>query len=306
MAFALLLPMLASGVAAQHMALPLINYDEVVNALNPNDPGYQVCTAAGDFISSCVAQAGGSEGLSTANAVSVAACACCLGTTDVAPIYSTCADYLGSEAPQLSSQISAIFHLTILTISVFSASKLVVHPFSGLLAEQGSRRNRARDGCWINRRTYQSVRYWRIRERFRKLIQCCRDTCARLYPNDGHITWTDEIDSYASTCRDWAVTGRSAETAYSVAKTFATFCEHFSDACSVSTAAPTGDTNTNDVPFPPPGTAGSSGETTAAGGRVTVTVTQGPATTTSHNAAPTAGLGFAAGALAVAGFAIML
>lgn len=108
MALALLIPILASGVAAQHMTLPLINYDEVVNALNPNDPGYQICTAAAEFLSSCVAEAGGSEGLSTANPLSLAACACCLGTTDVAPVYSTCAEYLGSEAPQLGSQISGV------------------------------------------------------------------------------------------------------------------------------------------------------------------------------------------------------
>lgn len=109
MALVLLLPMLASGVAAQHMTLPVINYNEVVNALNPTDQGYQICTAAGQFLSGCVAEAGGSEALSTANPISLAACACCVGTTDVAVVYSTCADYLGSEAPQLSSQISGVY-----------------------------------------------------------------------------------------------------------------------------------------------------------------------------------------------------
>jgi hypothetical protein len=95
-------------VAAQ-VTLPFINYDEVVKAVNPTDQGYQICTAAADFVSSCVDGAGGTEGLSTANPVSFAACACCIGTTDVAPVYSTCADYLGSEAPQLSSQISGVY-----------------------------------------------------------------------------------------------------------------------------------------------------------------------------------------------------
>lgn len=82
-----------------------------------------------------------------------------------------------------------------------------------------------------------------------------------------------------------------------VAKTFATFCHHFSDVCSVSTTAPPDNTATND----------DTGATTSAGGQggqVTVTVTQPPASTT--NAAATARVGLAAGVIAVAGFALMV
>lgn len=146
----------------------------------------------------------------------------------------------------------------------------------------------------------------------------------------GEVTWTDEIDTYASTCRDWAatITTGDALTAYNgsyslytlyrlkilckcadnyeVAKTFATFCDHFSDACDITTNGPSSTANNN--PFPPPDSTGSSGDSSAGGngGQVTVTVTQPRPTTTSHNAAPTARAGLAAGALAIAGFAIMI
>ncbi|KAH7143839.1 hypothetical protein EDB81DRAFT_508851 [Dactylonectria macrodidyma] len=52
---------------------------------------------------------------------------------------------------------------------------------------------------------------------------CCR--------TDGStLSWTDELDSYATTCADWASTGEP-DTAYPVARTFATYCERFSDVC---------------------------------------------------------------------------
>ncbi|RFU72590.1 hypothetical protein TARUN_9666 [Trichoderma arundinaceum] len=358
MALALLIPIIASGVAAQHLTLPLINNDEVVNALNSNDPGFQICTAAADFLSSCVAKAGGSDALTTANPISLAACACCLGTTDVAPVYSTCADYLGSEAPQLGSQISVCAgspevcrglgggggSVTVQgESSTRSRSELFSSPppvrssstpspasspskipdetssatargsTAGPTKSSSSGRSGSASGSssgavmTLAPACTQMVDLFeectRATPGFTDLIfgeqaycYCCRTAL------DGHVTWTDEIDSYASTCRDWAVTITTGEpvTAYDVAKTFATFCEHFSDVCAVSTTAPTSDTFT--APIRPEPT----DDTTTPGGQVTVTVTQGPASTTSGNAAPTIGMAFAAGALAVAGFAVML
>lgn len=114
MVLALLIPVLASGVAAQHLTLPLVDYGAVVNAVNPNDPGYQICTEVAEFVSGCVVQAGGATALSTANPLSLAKCACCVGTTDVAPAYSSCANYLVSEAPQLSSQISGMYPIDVI------------------------------------------------------------------------------------------------------------------------------------------------------------------------------------------------
>lgn len=116
MALALLIPVLASGVAAQHFTLPLVDYGAVVDVVNSNDPGYQICTNVASFVSGCVVDAGGTAALSTANPVSLAACACCVETTDVAPAYSSCAEYLISEAPQLTSQISGVSLIDIMLL----------------------------------------------------------------------------------------------------------------------------------------------------------------------------------------------
>lgn len=109
MVLALLIPVLAGGVAAQHLTLPLVDYGAVADAINSNDPGYQICTEVADFVSGCVVKAGGTAALSTANPISLAECACCVGTTDVAPAYASCANYLASGAPQLTSQISGVY-----------------------------------------------------------------------------------------------------------------------------------------------------------------------------------------------------
>ncbi|KAL6826362.1 hypothetical protein V8C40DRAFT_244041 [Trichoderma camerunense] len=368
MALALLIPILAGGAAAQ-MTLPLINYDEVVNAINPNDPGYQICTAAASFLSGCVAEIGGSEALSTANPLSLAACACCIGTTDVAPVYSTCADYLGSEAPQLGSQISAYDYLYTVCgsspeicrgqvganptnsqppassptpsqssrIQSPSPSRSTASPASspssipqetetsgGFTAEGSTAaptRASATEGA---SGTSPGTGTGTATSLVTTLASACVQMvdifqeCTRATPGftgmpfgeqaycyccrtalDGQVTWTDEIETYASTCRNWGATAGPGEpvTAYDVAKTFATFCHHFSDVCSVSSTAPPDNTATND----------DTGATTTAGGQggqVTVTVTQPPASTT--NAAATARVGLAAGVIAVAGFALMV
>ncbi|KAH6953557.1 hypothetical protein DER45DRAFT_648142 [Fusarium avenaceum] len=67
---------------------------------------------------------------------------------------------------------------------------------------------------------------------------CCRTSSRRL-------VWTDKFDNYASSCADWAVTGEP-ETAYSVAKTFATFCERFTDVCDASETVSEMSTTTED------------------------------------------------------------
>ncbi|KAL6866735.1 hypothetical protein J3F83DRAFT_122312 [Trichoderma novae-zelandiae] len=375
---ALLLPILASGVhvAAQHMTLPLINYDEVVKAINSNDEGYQLCTVAASFVAGCVAEAGGSEGLSTANPLKLAACACCVGTTDVAPVYSSCADYLSSGAPQLGSQISAYDYLYTVcggspevcrgqaggssstapslepsatsqssrfqasssrsTPSPASAPSSVPEETSRVTAEGSTveptrtsaagasgRASRTASGtatspvitlataCELMVGVFQECTnatpgFTDLPLGEQAYCYCCRTAL------DGHVTWTDEIETYASTCRDWAATmGKGEpETAYGantimctlVAKTFATFCDHFSDVCTLSTTAPPSSTGTDDAPFSPPD---ATGDSTTPGDQVTVTVTQA-ATTTSGNAAPTARVGLAAGVLAVAGFVAMV
>ncbi|GFP57465.1 hypothetical protein TASIC1_0008030600 [Trichoderma asperellum] len=360
MVLALLLPVLASGVAAQHLTLPLVDYGAVVDAVNPNDPGYQICTDVAQFVSACVVKAGGTAALSTANPVSLAECACCVGTTDVAPAYSSCANYLVSEAPQLTSQISAYGYFysacgaspqlclgnsggnsggggSVTEQSEPSATPKSSQPQSPPPAASTSIPSPASSPSKIPQQTSATgggstspATTGSAASAVTTLAPACTsmvdifEQCTKNTPGftnlvfseqaycyccrtelGGEVTWTDEIDTYASTCRDWAVSITTGDplTAYDVAKTFATFCQHFSDACAVTTNGPSSNTNNN--PFPPPDSTGSSGNG-GDGGQVTVTVTRPPPTTTSHNAAPTARAGLAAGALAIAGFAIMI
>ncbi|RMJ19100.1 hypothetical protein BHE90_003694 [Fusarium euwallaceae] len=61
-------------------------------------------------------------------------------------------------------------------------------------------------------------------------------SCYCCHRSDGTLTWTDELGYYASDCVDWAITGEP-DTAYSVAKTFATFCKRFTDVCDASSSS---------------------------------------------------------------------
>ncbi|OTA07865.1 hypothetical protein A9Z42_0088010 [Trichoderma parareesei] len=363
---ALLLPILAGGVhvvvAAQHMTLPLINYDEVVKALDPSDEGYQICTVAASFVAGCIAELGGDEALSTANPLKMAACACCVGTTDVAPVYSTCSDYLSSEAPDLNTQISAYDYLysicggspevcrgqpdatatgeppissptarssRIQSSPSRSSPSPASSPSSGpeetsrvtaegstvestrASATGGASRSASRIASGTA--TTSAITYDVACSQMIDIYQeCTRATpafsalpfgeqaycyCCRTALDGYHVTWTDEIETYARTCRDWAATmgkGGDYETAYNVATMYATFCDHFSDVCTMPTTT---------SPFSPTAT-GETGSSTT-GGTATGTVDQA-ATTTSNDAAPTARIGLAAGVLAVAGFVVMV
>ncbi|KAL9468536.1 hypothetical protein ACSS6W_010230 [Trichoderma asperelloides] len=293
MVLALLLPVLASGVAAQHLTLPLVDYGAVVDAVNPNDPGYQICTDVAQFVSACVVKAGGTAALSTANPVSLAECACCVGTTDVAPAYSSCANYLVSEAPQLTSQISACG----------ASPQLCLGNSGGNSGGGGSVTEQSEPSATPKSSQPQSpppAASTSIPSPASSPSKIPQQTSA----TGGGSTSPATTGSAASAVTTLAPACTSMVDIFEqLAKTFATFCQHFSDACAVTTNGPSSNTNNN--PFPPPDSTGSSGNG-GDGGQVTVTVTRPPPTTTSHNAAPTARAGLAAGALAIAGFAIMI
>ena len=120
------------------------------------------------------------------------------------------------------------------------------------------------------------------------------------------LEWFVAPETSPVCCADVIIPIQTANMVHlSVAKTMATFCDHFSDVCTISstTTAPSSSTATDDSSFPPPD---ATGDSTASGGPATVTVTQAATTTTSGNAAPTARVGLAAGVLAVAGFVAMV
>ncbi|EGR46888.1 uncharacterized protein TRIREDRAFT_80026 [Trichoderma reesei QM6a] len=291
------------------MTLPLINYDEVVNAFDPSDEGYSACTVAASFVAGCVAELGGSEALSTANPLKFAACVCCVGTTDVAPVYSTCSDYLSSGAPDLDSQISGVGGPA--ETSRVTAEGSTVDSTGASATGGGASGSASRTASGTA--PSPTLTYDIACEQMVGLYgECASATpafsrlpygeqaycyCCRTAIDGSHVTWTDEFDSYAKTCRDWAVTKDKADydDVYSLAKNFATFCDHFSDACDMPTTT---------SPFTPTATDDETGSPTT-GDPATGTVDEA-ATATSTDAAPTAGIGLAAGVLALAGFVVMM
>lgn len=103
----LIVGLIAGGAAAQITAFPDVKNSVVVNAIDPDDPEYQVCSAADELIGVCIEILGGEEGFSTADPDLVVACVCC-GTdgTAIAPAYSVCSSYLSEEAPQYTADYS--------------------------------------------------------------------------------------------------------------------------------------------------------------------------------------------------------
>ncbi|KAF4973633.1 hypothetical protein FSARC_111 [Fusarium sarcochroum] len=143
---------------------------------------------------------------------------------------------------------------------------------------------------------------------------CCRGSGTKL-------TWTDAMDNYASSCADWASTGEP-DTFYNVAKTFATFCEHFTDVCSIAAARTSESEATATETSGARQTGGSDGDdgddsssesnsdaTTSENNQGPVTVTVQPTSTESSdsgNDASSARVGFGAVLAAFAALAIAL
>ncbi|KAM0489905.1 hypothetical protein ACHAP8_012121 [Fusarium lateritium] len=70
-------------------------------------------------------------------------------------------------------------------------------------------------------------------------------SCYCCHTSRRRVVWTDEFGSYASSCADWASTGEP-DTVYSIAKTFETICERFTDVCDASETVSELITTTND------------------------------------------------------------
>jgi hypothetical protein len=105
----LLLPLVAvGGAAAQAItALPQLNNAAVFAAVNTNDPEYELCTLANNYLELCISSLGGNEGLATASPDELLGCACCISSTALSEAFSTCSSYLSAEEPTLSSEYQA-------------------------------------------------------------------------------------------------------------------------------------------------------------------------------------------------------
>ncbi|EQK99271.1 hypothetical protein OCS_05020 [Ophiocordyceps sinensis CO18] len=175
-----------------------------------------------------------------------AKCACCEGGSPVAESYSTCSSYLAKETPTLSIVISAFSTI----YSACHASTAVCGAVSRTeTADPVTTTKFIEPACHSVNNMYRSC----IAETFdftnlpfgrQASCYCCRT-------GRGHTSWTDELDNYARTCRDWASQAGS-KSALAAARSFATFCSKFSDACSPTstlssteaTATPSSDATT--------------------------------------------------------------
>ncbi|KAF5018577.1 hypothetical protein F66182_9434 [Fusarium sp. NRRL 66182] len=324
-----ILSLLTSGAAAQITLGPaLFQY----NAIDPSDPEYTTCQQVQRLVEGCVSSLGGLEGAATADPDEIISCACCDGRDNAAPLYSVCSDYLDEEGAENTSQYEAYGTLysacrlgatctgggganrptatptetetededDISTITSGPASQQTYASACGdMLDLYGSCTSRDRDFTDLP-----------LREQAECL--CCRGS-------GDNLSWTDAMGDYASTCADWARTGEP-EVAYAVARTLATICNRFSDACEAPRTAESGPSETEEATSTEDDgarttsepTVGSSGgdddDDNSGAGAQTTTVTVPPASETadSGNDASSARVGFGAVFAAVAALAIAL
>ncbi|KAL4724833.1 hypothetical protein ACLX1H_008280 [Fusarium chlamydosporum] len=337
------LSVLASGAAAQITLAAMgglgLSPELFQNAaINPSDPEYATCQDAVSLVQKCVSAVGGVDAAPTADPEALVACACCDGRENAAPLYSVCSNYLEEEAPDNTSQYEA--YGTLYNACRIGGAKCTGGSGSGSGAGSASSRPTVTapaadddDRSTITTRTSPAQQTYAsacvdmlsiftsctAQDRdFTKLpfkeqaeCYCCRGSGTDL-------TWTDAMDQHAQTCADWARTGEP-DTAYSVAKTFATFCERFSNVCEFASAKTQGTdsgdaqaTTTEDSSSRQTGASSDDDDnndndsTSNKAGPVTVTVSPQPTESDSGNDATSARAGFGAILAAVAALAIAL
>lgn len=319
-----------TGTVAAQLNLPVGALN--IAAINQNDPEFAVCTDIADKISECVSDLGGTTGLTTADPIAVVECACCDGGRAIATSYSVCSDYLSEEGGfEARSQYSAYGDL-------YSACALQAECRGGS-GSSGTTRTRVGgpvvtttstddddDRSTITSSASAEQTYATACEDMVGVFNSCsnkiddftelpfKDQASCYCCRGSSLTWTDQFDQYAKTCASWARTGEP-ETAYTVARSFATFCEQFTDACegaatateettttrgsSNSQATNDNDNDNNSDDESSTGNGNGNGN-----GQVTVTVEAAP--TETDSSAPAVRVAMGAAFAAVLGMAIIL
>ncbi|KAK7420084.1 hypothetical protein QQX98_002946 [Neonectria punicea] len=246
----------AGSVAAQLTVGPgLLN----IAAVDVSDPEYTTCSVVADYVAGCVTSLGGSDALATADPNEILGCACCVSRTAIYPLYSACSSYLSDEGgSSYSSAYTAygdLYSICGMSADCSGGSGATATEESSTAEETSSEETSSdeptsteeiSDDSTITGTAEQT--YATACEDMIGLFTSCTNkiedftdlpfreqaSCYCCRTRNGQLTWTDQLDEFATTCRDWAKTGEP-ETAYSVAKTFATFCENFSDVCDDAT-----------------------------------------------------------------------
>ncbi|KOS21161.1 hypothetical protein ESCO_004035 [Escovopsis weberi] len=249
-----LLPLLAGVAAAQH-ALELPNFNHpAIKLLDTSASAYQVCTSASSFIAGCYNKFGGETGLFTADPLALNECVCCAGTVDVAPAYSVCSSFLASEAPLLSTQVSAFGDLYSIcegntAICASAGAGSGSSPASKTTPPTASNPSVTAPGAVRPSQTNSQPTITSGPSASGAVpIQACTDmvdyftscefntpgfksmpfgqqaSCYCCATSNGRVFSTNALDQAASSCAAWAKTGEP-DTIYPVASTFASFCK---------------------------------------------------------------------------------
>ncbi|KAM4058994.1 hypothetical protein HRG_008132 [Hirsutella rhossiliensis] len=239
----LLIHALAGGAAASQMTLPFIDNAAIVAAVDPADPGFKVCSVANQKLQVCVRRAGGSGGLATAAPDELAQCACCEGNRPVDAAYASCSSYLVEAEPTLSTAYSAfgrLYDICAANRGVCSGRAVSATAVSGTATAKRLTTARGAE---------PTASYAPACNSLGGLFESCsmeipgfadlpfgrQAPCYCCITARGQVSWTDEFDKYAQTCRDWA-RDSGPKSIYTLARSFATFCRRFSDACSSTNA----------------------------------------------------------------------
>ncbi|KAH6890589.1 hypothetical protein B0T10DRAFT_323562 [Thelonectria olida] len=239
----------ASAVAAQLSIAPELFQAAAVNI---NDPEYTTCSVVADYVGECVTAIGGTDALATADPTALLSCACCVSATPVYPLYSACSSYLSDEggatyrdsysaysvlysacdAAALCTEGSDNTAAVTATATSESESESESETASGTITSAATQTyaTACEDMVGIFASCSNKIDdFTELPFKEQASCYCCRT-------RGGTLSWTDAMDKYAKTCASWAKTGEP-ETAYSVAQTFASFCDRFSDVCESGTVA---------------------------------------------------------------------
>jgi hypothetical protein len=207
-----------------------------------------------DVLNDCADSWGGIDKIDSVAPDKILACACCDGKSALSNDYGTCASYVSEEEPSLTSEASAYGLFATLcsqsatctgsasgstvrsaTASATSASE-ESSSISGASATNSGSTPTPTPGpsgssnddpaCGSMYGMFESC--IKETEGFADLPYRSQAPCYCC--GGSRQTWTDELDDYASTCWDWA-SASATNTKWDYARTFATFCENFSDIC---------------------------------------------------------------------------
>ncbi|KAK0386133.1 hypothetical protein NLU13_5970 [Sarocladium strictum] len=321
--FVIALSLVATVVAAQQfISAPRAVFKRVssldLGGIFAEKDGYQICVDAGDLILECGERWGGPDEIANLPPDEIFGCACCDSGRPVYSDYQSCSSYMASEMAGLTSEADVYGQLATMCSAMGSCSGRASSATATATGTRPTRTSASNIPSTITRENSETItaavavtectqmldmfssciletpRFTDLGYKSQAECYCCASSRGQT---TGTLTWTDEIDQYASVCWNWAKSG-ATNTDWGYASTFATFCDNFSDVCNgVSvTVNAAGETETD---------SSSSSENT---GAVTVTVTGGSQSTASDEPGAAAGLraGCAGGLVAVVAGLFML